>query len=143
MGLVLLGCLGLVLNAGPDEQELKKLAGHWTVSQQEHGGKKVAAKDLADLAVEIAGARLTTRERGDVKEGSSIVALDHKAKPAAIILKITTGADVDRVVKGIYKLEGDTLTICVAEPDKDRPTAFASKEGTGHTLLVFKRVKKK
>jgi uncharacterized protein (TIGR03067 family) len=146
MWIVLLGCLTLAdapKKAEPDAQELKNLAGQWLITEQEHGGKKTPAKVLLDLAVEVAGAKMTTRERNDVKEASTIVVLDAKAKPAAIDLKITTGADVDKVVKGIYKLKGDDLTICVAEPGKDRPGAFAAREGTGHTLLVFKRVKKK
>jgi uncharacterized protein (TIGR03067 family) len=125
-----------------DAAELKKLAGHWEVAQQEHGGKKTPAKKLAGLAVEVSGKRMTTREKGDVKEDATILALDPKSKPAAIDLKIASGADMGRVVKGIYKLEGDNLTVCVAEPGKERPTAFAAREGTGHTLFVFKRVKK-
>jgi uncharacterized protein (TIGR03067 family) len=44
-------------------------------------------------------------------------------------------------IKGIYKLDGDTLTSCVAPPGKERPTEFASKPGTGHTLRTFKRAK--
>ena len=44
-------------------------------------------------------------------------------------------------IKGIYKLDGDTLTSCVAEAGKDRPSEFASKPGSGHTLRVFKRGK--
>jgi uncharacterized protein (TIGR03067 family) len=44
-------------------------------------------------------------------------------------------------IKGIYKLDGDTLTSCVAEPGKARPTEFASKAGSGHTLRIFKRAK--
>jgi len=146
MWVVLLGCLALAdapKKAAPDAQELKKLTGHYDVIGQEYGGKKTPRKDLADLAVEIAGKKLTIRERNDVKEGSEIVRLNPKAKPAAIDMKITTGGDVDKVIKGIYKLDGDNLTICVAEPGKDRPGSFASKEGTGHTLFVFKRVKKK
>jgi uncharacterized protein (TIGR03067 family) len=36
-------------------------------------------------------------------------------------------------IKGIYKLDGDTLTSCVAEAGKDRPAEFVSKPGSGHT----------
>ena len=39
------------------------------------------------------------------------------------------------------KLDDDTLTSCVAEPGKNCPTEFSSKEGSGWTLRVFKRVK--
>jgi uncharacterized protein (TIGR03067 family) len=46
-----------------------------------------------------------------------------------------------KVIKGIYKLDDNTLTSCVAQPGKDRPTEFASKPGTGHTLRTFKRAK--
>lgn len=39
----------------------------------------------------------------------------------------------------IYKLDGDTLTICHAQPDQPRPTEF--KGGKGQQCLVFTRVK--
>jgi hypothetical protein len=42
-------------------------------------------------------------------------------------------------LRGFYKLDGDTLTSCVAEPRKDRRSELASKPGTGQTLRVFKR----
>jgi uncharacterized protein (TIGR03067 family) len=135
MLIVLLCCLAAA--DAPKETELKKLAGHWHVTQQEHGGKKVPAKKLAALVVEVADERMTTREGDEVKEEARIVRLDSEAKPAAIDLK------ADKLVQGIWKLSGDTLTICVAEPGKDRPKEFAGKEGTGHTLLVLKKMKKK
>jgi uncharacterized protein (TIGR03067 family) len=121
--------------------ELKKLQGSWTVAESEHGGKKVPAKELAKLTVEVADNKMTTRDAGEIKEEASITLIDGKAKPAALDVKITSGSDSGKVVKGIYKLDGDTLTICVAEPGKDRPEAFAAKAGSGHTLMVLKRKK--
>lgn len=44
------------------------------------------------------------------------------------------------VSKGIYKLDGDTLTACCAEPGDPRPTDFTTNRDDGHALLVLKRV---
>jgi uncharacterized protein (TIGR03067 family) len=42
---------------------------------------------------------------------------------------------------GIYRLEGDTLTLCWAGGRKpERPAEFASRPGTETTLLVLRRV---
>jgi uncharacterized protein (TIGR03067 family) len=146
MEIVLLAYLALAeapKASEPDKAELKKLEGAWVITAQEHGGKKTPAKDLLSLSMTVEGKQMRTREGADLKEDATIVLLDPKAKPAAIDVKIASGSDVDKVVKGIWKLDGDTLTVCVAEPGKDRPTAFEAKEGTGHTLLVFKKGKKK
>jgi uncharacterized protein (TIGR03067 family) len=126
-----------------DKDDLKKLQGTWVVVESEHGGKKAPAKELAKLVVEVSGNKMTTREVGDLMEEASITSIDAKAKPAALDLKITSGSDNGKVVKAIYKLDRDTLTICVAEPGKDRPEAFSGKAGSGHTLLVFKKNAKK
>ena len=128
--------------AGVDEPGLKKLQGKWQLTGQEHGGKKAAAKEVAGITLEVSKAGFTTREGVDVKEDASVVHLDAKARPAALDLKITAGPDLDKVVKGVWKLEGETLTVCIAEPGKDRPKEFKASEGTGHTLLVFKKLKK-
>ena len=42
---------------------------------------------------------------------------------------------------GIYALEGDELKLCLPQPGRDRPTAFAAPEKSGTTLLVFRREK--
>jgi hypothetical protein len=46
-----------------------------------------------------------------------------------------------KTIKGIYKIDENTLTSSVAQAGKARPTEFASKPGTGRTLRVFKRAK--
>src|SRR5215204_2087147 len=45
--------------------------------------------------------------------------------------------------KGIYALDGDTLTTCDNAPnlEKGRPAAFEAKGGSGYVLITFKREK--
>ncbi|MBI1375304.1 MAG: TIGR03067 domain-containing protein [Phycisphaera sp.] len=43
--------------------------------------------------------------------------------------------------KAIYKIEGDTLTICDhRRPSQGRPFEFESTEGSGRTLITLKKV---
>ena len=42
----------------------------------------------------------------------------------------------------LSKTDGDTATFCFAQPDKERPTKFETKEGSGLTLSTWKKVKK-
>jgi len=50
--------------------------------------------------------------------------------------------DPKKEAKGIWKVEGDTLTICRARPGQQRPSEFTAPKGSGRELLVFKRVTK-
>jgi uncharacterized protein (TIGR03067 family) len=138
--------IGLVPAADPPKPdaaklERQKLQGTWTIVSHDSNGKKVEAKVISGWNLTVAGDRMTTRDGLDILDESTF-RLDPGARPKAIDLAFTAGPDKDKSVKGIYKLEGNELTICVAEPGKDRPTALVSKEGSGHLLFVFKRVKK-
>jgi RNA polymerase sigma factor (sigma-70 family) len=42
------------------------------------------------------------------------------------------------VIKGIYVLDGDELRLCLAEMDKDRPTAFPEKPKEGEVLILHR-----
>lgn len=126
-----------------DAAELKKFAGAWAVVEEEHGGKKKPMKELASQVVSVEGAKATTKDGDEVRDETEVILLDPKAKLAAIDLKITSGDDKGKVVKGIYRFDDEKVTLCLAEPGKDRPTQFAAKEGDGQTRLVLLRQKRK
>jgi len=44
-------------------------------------------------------------------------------------------------VLAIYEVKGDSLRTCFAPPGRERPTGFTPKEGSGHVLRTYKRVK--
>jgi uncharacterized protein (TIGR03067 family) len=144
-GLEVLATLLLLLAADApvvDKEELKNLQGKWIVTVHEHGGVKLPAKELAKLSVEVDEGRVTAKESGELREGTTIIGLDPKAKPATLDLKVATGDDAGKVVKAIWKRSGKTLTVCYAEPGKDRPKEFEAKKDSGHTLMVLEKAPK-
>ena len=69
------------------------------------------------------------------------VKIDSKAKPHATIdLLIDEGPeDAERKTSmGIYKLDGEKLTLCVSHPGKDRPQEFEQTEGESHLFELKK-----
>jgi uncharacterized protein (TIGR03067 family) len=63
------------------------------------------------------------------------------ASPGAIDFKHTAHSSRGKTWRGIYKIDGDTLTICdnAAELQKSRPTSFATEPDSGLVLVVFQR----
>jgi uncharacterized protein (TIGR03067 family) len=70
--------------------------------------------------------------------------VDASASPAAIDLfsPPTKRSDSAGPGLGIFRVNGDTLEICVRSGPGERPAAFTAGEGSGATLMTFKRVKK-
>jgi uncharacterized protein (TIGR03067 family) len=64
---------------------------------------------------------------------------DAKASPAT--LDLGSGKDGREMSLGIYKIEGDKLTICDTPPKQGRPTEFATPTGSVNYLMIFRRVK--
>jgi uncharacterized protein (TIGR03067 family) len=80
---------------------------------------------------------VTYRENRPIMKGRYRV--DPAQTPREIDIIATTGENEGKTLKGIYRLEKDTLTLCYIVPDKDRPTQFKSEPGSGVTLTVWKR----
>ena len=136
----LLAVSALVFTPTARADDLKAMEGTWKMESTEAGGKKVEVDDLKDLEVKIAGDRYTVRVKGMLDAGS--LKLDETQKPKTMDATDTEGDDVGKVVKAIYELTGDTLRVCYALDGGERPTEFATKEGSPLLLVTYKREKK-
>ena len=65
---------------------------------------------------------------------------DPRQSPPTIDINPGPGG-IPNSYRGIYKVEGDTLTLCLVSGDRDRPRSFESTPDRPTTIWVFKRVK--
>ena len=57
-------------------------------------------------------------------------------------IKGTDGPNKGKTIKTIYKIDGDTVTLCYELGGDGRPTKFESKPESKQFLVVYKREKK-
>jgi uncharacterized protein (TIGR03067 family) len=133
-----LALAALAADARKDEDALQ---GQWKATSVVTNGKPSEAKEIANVKLVVAGDKMTALDGNDALAEYTF-RLDPAARPRAIDFAVQSGADKGKVVLGVYKIEGDTLAVCVAEPGKkERPKEFRSPEGSSFIHLVFQRIK--
>jgi uncharacterized protein (TIGR03067 family) len=141
--LILAVGLLLAANAPKDDPagiEKKKFEGTWSLVSLEVNGQAADVDKLRGAKLTIKGAQYSF-QLGDMR-----LELTHKVgpnqKPKTLDLTLVEGAQKGKTLYAIYELEGDTLKICRnLEPQKDRPTEFATKPNSELMLIVWKRDK--
>ena len=133
---------GLVLACAlPAKAAETTLQGTWIATKAEQDGK--AADDLVGHRLSFMGNRFEIRSKDDKSLYAGTVQINPSTKPATIDFQQKKGALNGKVWKGIYAVDGDTLTTCDNAPNlkKGRPAAFEAKSGSGYVLITFKRAK--
>jgi uncharacterized protein (TIGR03067 family) len=135
---VLVAAVGAVAaDDDKSKRDLDALQGTWQVQRMTSNGREAPAAEAQKLRFVITGSKLIPYQ-GDEKGPEFSLSIRTAGSPAALNLKSPDGKEG----KGIYRLEGDTLTLCIAEPGKDRPKEFTSAMGSRLELMALKRVKK-
>src|SRR5262249_23574834 len=145
MKYALLGTTASVLlwtaaGAGQDSTEdLKKMEGTWKTIVHEMNGRTSTKEEIekSQGKIVIKGDKYDAFF-GDKSEDKGTIKLDASKKPRQI--DAITGKS--GTLKGIYKIEGERMTVCFGGLNKDRPTDFKTEKGTGQMLLGYQRVKK-
>jgi uncharacterized protein (TIGR03067 family) len=129
------------LLVGADDRDT--IQGRWKLVSIERGGKPIASRTEPNdkMTLVIEGDRYDWTS-GDVPmEGT--YTLDPNKTLKEIDVTPIGGPNRGRTLKGIYKIEGDTLKVCLAGPGEERATEFESKEGSRHSFYIMRRVKER
>lgn len=134
LSVAVLGAPGPKDGAGP-----KDVTGDWVVVEQVIDGK--AVKVDGDVYRFEPDGTLVFRLGGkDRNQPRSRYAADPAAKPPTIDLYVDAKPD-SPVSRGLYKVDGDTLTIAVGELNAERPKELASRPGSKVSLMTLRKVK--
>jgi uncharacterized protein (TIGR03067 family) len=135
---------GLVFGAGDSKDDAKKdldqMQGTWRRTSAQMNGQSLPEEALKNTTLTIKGDEYTLEEKGgETRKGT--FKLDPSKSPKQIDLMPAEGPNKGKTLPGIYELDGDTLRYCINLQGKDRPTEFASKQGSGNALFGNKRAK--
>jgi uncharacterized protein (TIGR03067 family) len=133
MGCYSVTFLAFVVAAPALVESTRPLIGQWVCTARTYNGE---ASDLDPCAWEFAAGGKLIRRIKDREPAEWRFTADPAKSPPRI--DWTDGEDP---VAAIYKVDGDTLTLCYCHTAADRPTRFDSPKGAHLVLLTFKRAK--
>jgi uncharacterized protein (TIGR03067 family) len=123
----------------PVKDELKRHQGTWVTTSSIFDGQPAAPELVRSIRRIVTDDHVVWERDGKRFAGTTIV-LDPKKEPKTIDVIPDGGPNRGEPILGIYKLQGDTITICMAGPAQPRPKEFKAEKGSGYSLRTFERV---
>jgi uncharacterized protein (TIGR03067 family) len=123
----------------PPKKDPPSLIGEWLAESAIQGGKPDPPPPGATVTFTKEG-KFVVKEGKDTRHEAEFTH-DAKKDPAEIDISEGEPGKGSRTMKGIYKIEGDTLLICLTR-EGERPKTFDSPAGSPNVLVTLKRPKK-
>jgi len=146
-GLLTTGIVDLEVLEGKAAEESdprpSDLSGTWqAVSFEQDGRKKFSEEEVRKVTARFHNCRYSITPLPWGPEGSfdGTYQIDGD-EPKSFSMYPAQGVLKGQAFRGIYRLEGDTLTLCFSWPPLDRPTEFRSRSNSTIVLAVFTRAK--
>jgi uncharacterized protein (TIGR03067 family) len=117
------------------------LQGGWEVVSAEAGGQAIPAEAIKKGAMPTRFLFKGNQWGAIYADGRTLTStakLSPEKNPAWIDVDETLFPNVPNL-HGIYKLDGDRVTICICDRKQPRPTEFATKGKPDHVLIVARR----
>jgi uncharacterized protein (TIGR03067 family) len=124
---------------GESSNDAQALQGTWVEVSVMFNGAKVPDAKLVGNSTTFKGSSYVHVYGNEFAEEGAFT-LNPGTSPKQIDFLIQKGPNPGKRQQGIYKLDGDNLTVCVSHPDdSNRPAAFVTTAGSNRGLVVFKR----
>src|SRR5215207_2546579 len=138
-GLLALAPVGAAPKGKDDPKDaVKAFEGAWKFVSWEQNANELPQEFLDAAKWTVKDGKYTFSAGEQTEEGT--IKVDAEKKPATLDFEITAGMDKGKTQVGIYKIEKEQITICLARPgEKDRPTEFSGAGDKGHILIVMKK----
>ena len=119
-------------------EQLRLLEGEWRFASLQVDGTSVPDAMFAQSRLLLDGDRFRMESAEANYDG--VFTIDVAFDPMRIDIEFVEGPDAGNWSYGIFESDGDELTLCLGVAGASRPTAFASRPGTGHALERLRRV---
>ncbi len=132
--------IGLV-SADDAKKEATSLKGKWSAVSLKQGGQATPDDILTTYKFAFEEKTYSITVGGEVQEDGNYK-IDDSKSPKTIDFEIKKGQDDGKKQLGIFKLEGDKLTIVAAKAGStERPASFKVEDGSDLVEAVVERAK--
>ena len=118
-------------------EQLRSLEGDWSFEYLEVDGNEIATGMYAGSRMLMDGDKFRTESPMANYDGE--FSIDVEKDPHEIDIEFIEGPEAGNWSYGIYRLEGDSLTICLGLAGAPRPTDFATSPKSSHALERLRR----